>query len=88
MNAKTIIPLLFSMMAWNANAVDFNLWYNKPAAIWQEALPVGNGSMGAMVYGRRYLGLELAGSWPDADASTGLGSWYLGGLFDYWCSLR
>ena len=51
MNAKTIIPLLFSMMAWNANAVDLNLWYNKPAAIWQEALPVGNGSMGAMVYG-------------------------------------
>ena len=51
MNAKTIIPLLFSMMAWNANAVDLNLWYNNPAAIWQEALPVGNGSMGAMVYG-------------------------------------
>ena len=49
MNAKTIIPLLFSMMAWNANAVDLNLWYNKPAAIWQEALPIGNGRMGAMV---------------------------------------
>ena len=51
MNARTIFPLLFSMMAWNANAVDLNLWYNKPASIWQEALPLGNGHMGAMVYG-------------------------------------
>ena len=27
------------------------LWYDKPAAEWTEALPVGNGSMGAMVFG-------------------------------------
>jgi alpha-L-fucosidase 2 len=27
------------------------LWYNKPAAQWDEALPVGNGRLGAMVYG-------------------------------------
>ncbi|MGC9355269.1 MAG: glycoside hydrolase family 95 protein, partial [Mariniphaga sp.] len=28
------------------------LWYDKPAAEWTEALPVGNGRIGAMVYGR------------------------------------
>jgi alpha-L-fucosidase 2 len=28
------------------------LWYNKPAKIWEDALPVGNGRIGAMVYGR------------------------------------
>ncbi|KAL4794587.1 glycoside hydrolase superfamily [Aspergillus venezuelensis] len=28
------------------------LWYQQPAAGWDEALPVGNGRMGAMVYGR------------------------------------
>ena len=28
------------------------LWYDKPAAHWLEALPVGNGRMGAMVFGR------------------------------------
>jgi alpha-L-fucosidase 2 len=28
------------------------LWYRQPAAIWTEALPVGNGRMGGMVYGR------------------------------------
>ncbi len=27
------------------------LWYDKPAAQWIEALPIGNGSMGAMVFG-------------------------------------
>ncbi len=28
------------------------LWYNKPADEWTEALPLGNGSIGAMVYGK------------------------------------
>ena len=28
------------------------LWYRQPAADWNEALPVGNGRIGAMVYGR------------------------------------
>lgn len=35
---------------------DFNpgtlLWYQSPAKIWEEALPVGNGRLGAMVYGK------------------------------------
>ena len=27
------------------------LWYNQPASEWSEALPIGNGRMGAMIYG-------------------------------------
>lgn len=27
------------------------LWYDRPATIWEEALPIGNGRLGAMVYG-------------------------------------
>lgn len=27
------------------------LWYNKPAGIWEEAMPLGNGRLGAMVFG-------------------------------------
>ena len=27
------------------------LWYKQPAKIWEEALPIGNGRMGAMVFG-------------------------------------
>ncbi|MEO7047781.1 MAG: glycoside hydrolase N-terminal domain-containing protein, partial [Ferruginibacter sp.] len=31
---------------------DLKLWYNKPAGdVWENALPVGNGFQGAMVYG-------------------------------------
>ena len=30
---------------------DTVLWYDKPATDWYEALPIGNGTMGAMVYG-------------------------------------
>src|SRR5690606_35740522 len=28
------------------------LWYRNPAEVWEEALPVGNGRLGAMVFGR------------------------------------
>lgn len=30
---------------------DLKLWYNKPAVAWEEALPLGNGTTGAMVFG-------------------------------------
>jgi alpha-L-fucosidase 2 len=33
------------------HAQETELWYNKPATVWLEALPVGNGRMGAMVFG-------------------------------------
>ncbi len=31
---------------------DLSLWYDQPAGPWIEALPVGNGRLGAMVFGR------------------------------------
>ncbi|SMP75893.1 alpha-L-fucosidase 2 [Neorhodopirellula lusitana] len=30
---------------------ELSLWYNKPATHWEEALPIGNGRLGGMVYG-------------------------------------
>ena len=30
---------------------DLKLWYDEPAAQWVESLPVGNGRLGAMVFG-------------------------------------
>jgi alpha-L-fucosidase 2 len=38
-------------LASTATAQDLKLWYEKPAAQWVEALPVGNGRLGAMVFG-------------------------------------
>lgn len=40
---------LFS--ATTAHASSLALWYEKPAAKWTEALPVGNGSLGGMIFG-------------------------------------
>ena len=31
--------------------LDLRLWYDQPAANWNEALPVGNGRLGSMVFG-------------------------------------
>lgn len=28
-----------------------DLWYKQPAAVWEEAMPVGNGRLGGMVFG-------------------------------------
>ncbi len=33
---------------------DVKLWYNQPAKVWEEALPVGNGRLGAMVFGHPF----------------------------------
>ena len=30
---------------------ELKLWYNQPASVWEEALPIGNGRLGAMVFG-------------------------------------
>lgn len=36
------------------NREKMKLWYNKPASEWVEALPLGNGKLGAMVYGNPF----------------------------------
>ena len=44
----TVIALLFVNMA---SSQELKLWYNKPAEKWTDALPVGNGRIGAMIFG-------------------------------------
>ncbi|MDR3118213.1 MAG: glycoside hydrolase family 95 protein [Mediterranea sp.] len=55
MKAKTTIQLLLTggLLAGTASAraQNGNLWYDRPAQTWTEALPLGNGRLGAMVYG-------------------------------------
>src|SRR5213082_976240 len=44
--------LCLSVFVCGSNAFCQNaLWYTKPANLWTDALPVGNGRMGAMVFG-------------------------------------
>lgn len=60
MISKTLVrtlvfaPALFLGSAFISRAADTQalcLWYSQPAARWTEALPVGNGRMGAMIFG-------------------------------------
>ena len=47
---KNLVAVLLCTAAAHA-ASPLSLWYRQPAARWVEALPVGNGRMGAMVFG-------------------------------------
>ena len=51
-----VCSLLFSTAALSQGndkrPAELKLWYNQPASDWNEALPVGNGSLGAMVFGK------------------------------------
>lgn len=49
------------------------LWYNAPASAWEEALPVGNGRLGAMVfgnYGEERIQLNEETYWSGGPYST------------------
>lgn len=49
--------LLFFLLCMTAHAqspatnTDLKIWFNRPATEWNEALPVGNGHLGAMIFG-------------------------------------
>ena len=38
-------------LAFSSSSQDLKLWYKQPARNWNEALPLGNGRLGAMVFG-------------------------------------
>ena len=53
--SHTIIAILIVFYGLISNDTiaqqDLKLWYNKPAVKWTEALPIGNGRLGAMIFG-------------------------------------
>lgn len=46
-----IIIALFVLPSISVLSAPHILWYDRPAQYWNEALPIGNGRLGAMVYG-------------------------------------
>jgi alpha-L-fucosidase 2 len=48
--AAVLVSLSLSWQAWSADRA-LTLWYPQPAAKWVEALPIGNGRLGAMLFG-------------------------------------
>src|ERR1035437_2080699 len=45
------LAILTAAPAAGAQQSPLTLWYDKPAVLWTDALPVGNGHMGAMIFG-------------------------------------
>ena len=78
--------LLFSVKSLKAQGYEFpgniqarafnpatQLWYHEPAKSWQDALPVGNGRLGAMVfggYGEERIQLNEETYWTGGPYST------------------
>ena len=52
---------------------NLNLWYKQPAKSWNEALPIGNGRLGAMVFGdakEELIQLNEATLWSGGPVNT------------------
>src|SRR5678815_297409 len=71
---KLILGLL---LIWTAGvtAAETSLWYNKPARNWEtEALPIGNGRLGAMLFGnpsRERIQFNEGSLWIGDEKDTG-----------------
>ncbi len=51
-NFTLLLCFFLSLQYANAQQdVELKMWYNNPASVWNEALPVGNGRLGGMVHG-------------------------------------
>ncbi len=48
---RLYIFIMCCILIYDLSAQNLKLWYNTPAKIWEEALPLGNSRLGAMVYG-------------------------------------
>ena len=48
---RKVFVIIFTLCSLVLPAQDYKLWYDKPAMTWTQALPVGNGIIGGMVFG-------------------------------------
>jgi hypothetical protein len=73
-----ILPVVLSAQ----RQTPLKLWYDQPAANWNEALPVGNGRLAAMIFGSPST--EYVGPWyPFVLAAGGFSVLYLLLLYLY-----
>ena len=95
---QTITALLLSCLgfAMPSNAATemsatYNLWYESPAALWEETLPTGNGRMGMMPYGNplhEKIVLNEISMWSGAKADYDLSLIHIFGHNDNTLILR
>jgi len=69
---RIFLVMIFCTLAGCSNAQEtkqLKLWYDRPAKVWEEALPLGNGRIGAMVFGcpfSEYFQLNENTLWSNA----------------------
>jgi alpha-L-fucosidase 2 len=67
--------LLVTGLVSHGTGAEMSLWYNKPATNWQkEALPIGSGSLGAMIFGdsaREHIQFNEDTLWIGDEQDTG-----------------
>jgi alpha-L-fucosidase 2 len=75
---RYILSLLPALLCANClfgqSSNEFKLWYTKPATQFEEALPLGNGRLGAMVYGdvqQEHISLNEATLWSGGPIDAG-----------------
>jgi len=74
-----IISVVGTLSSIKAENQSLKLWYNQPASEWMKSLPLGNGRLGAMVYGgiqKETIALNEITMWsgqPDANQEPRLG---------------
>ena len=71
----TLVFVSLAMLTGSATAgkVDSMFWYDRPAGTWLEALPLGNGRLGAMVFGgvnRERIALNEESVWSGSRADN------------------
>ena len=73
-NPQTSILIVLVWLPFHAICQsNLKLWYNKPAKTWTDALPVGNGRLGAMIFGgvgNEFIQLNEATLWTGGPVRT------------------
>lgn len=71
---KTVFSLVFIIASYiHTGAQPGKLWYQQPAKVWTEALPLGNGRLGAMIFGgvgEELIQLNESSLWSGGPVTT------------------
>ena len=73
MRKALLVYFLLLLFCSNISAQSALLWYKQPAKVWTESLPLGNGRLGAMVFGgvsQELIQLNESSLWSGGPVKT------------------
>lgn len=75
MKKYLLLSVIILNFSYSAIAQKSMLWYTSPATVWEDAVPLGNGRLGAMVFGipgKERIQLNEDSLWPGGEDEWGL----------------